>query len=68
MPAIFFILDFLIKNWCTFPMSLEALAISLLESVGGSFLGAALFWLCFCPNHRCCQMRAIRKTIEKVQE
>ena len=68
MPAIFFILDFLIKNWCTFPMSLEDLLVSAVLTSGSSFAGTVVFWVWFCPNHRCCQMNAIRQAVERHKE
>jgi hypothetical protein len=49
-------------------MSLESLAIESGITFGSSFMGAAVFWLAFCPKHRCCQFKAIRAVVERTPE
>ena len=68
MPALFFILEILIKKWCTSPMALEELIVSSVLTSCSSFAGTVIFWVWFCPNHRCCQMRAIRSVVERPKE
>ena len=55
-------------KWCTFPMALEDLVIQAVLTSGSSFAGTVVFWVWFCPNHRCCQMPAIRKAVERTKE
>lgn len=54
----------LFKKWCTSHMVFEQLVITSLQTVGGSFCGAALFWYIQCPNRRCCQLNTVRQAIE----
>lgn len=68
MSVLFIMLEILLENRCTFPMALEELLISLAKTTGSSFLGTAIFWIWFCPNHRCCQLKAIRKVVERTKE
>lgn len=68
MSVLFFILEIISGNWCTSKMVLEDLIVSALLTSGSTFAGTAVFWLWFCPNHRCCQLPAIRKAIERDKE
>ena len=68
MSVLFFILEPISDNWCTFPMALEDLVIQAVLTSGSSFAGTVVFWVWFCPNHRCCQMPAIRKVVERHKE
>jgi hypothetical protein len=68
MFHIFITLENLIRKWCTFQMALEDLLIQTVTAGGGSFVGAALYWHLQCPNHRCCQMSAVRAAVERTQE
>ena len=61
----FMLLSTLLKKWCTSLMAFEDLLISGIQTVGGSFCGAALFWYIQCPNRRCCQLSAVRQAIEQ---
>ena len=68
MSVLFIMLKILLENRCTFPMALEELLISSAMTTGSSFLGTVIFWIWFCPNHRCCQLKAIRKVVERTEE
>lgn len=68
MSTLFLILEFATEMWCTFPMALEDLVIQAVLTSGSSFAGTVVFWVWFCPNHRCCQMPAIRKAVERTKE
>ena len=68
MSPLFLIHEFPIRVWCTFPMALEDLVIQAVLTSGSSFAGTVVFWVWFCPNHRCCQMPAIRKAVERTKE
>lgn len=68
MFEIFITPNFPFGKWCTFSMALEDLLISTIQTTGGSFIGAAIFWYIQCPNKRCCQMHAVHKAVERTQE
>jgi len=68
MPVIFITLGNLINKWCTSQMALEDLLVSAVLTSSSSFAGTVVFWIWFCPNHRCCQMHAIRQAVERHKE
>ena len=68
MSVLFFILELISGKWCTFPMALEDLLIQAVLTSGSSFVGTVVFWAWFCPNHRCCQMAAVRRAVERHKE
>ena len=68
MSEIFITLSKLNMKWCPFTMALEDLLIQTLQTAGGSFCGAAIFWYIQCPNKRCCQMTRVHKAIERTPE
>jgi hypothetical protein len=49
-------------------MALEELIVQAVITSGSSFAGTVVFWVWFCPNHRCCQMPAIRRAVERPKE
>jgi hypothetical protein len=68
MSPLFLIHEFPIKEWCTSLMSLEDLAIQSITTSASSFVGTVVFWVWFCPNHRCCRLPSIRNVLERTKE